>query len=204
MRNGSKSDEGPKRGRPRSFEEDEALARIAEVFWERGFDAASLDEISARSGVARPSLYSTFGNKEEMYLRSMELFAARIRAAIATDAEGLEATLMAVFDGLLSIYIDEGQRARGCLVLCTAPTGAAAQPAIGAALQRVIESIDAMFGEILRDAQTHGELAANLDLDARAVMLSSTVHSIALRARVGTPAAELRDLAARAVRLTVG
>src|SRR3954466_14833928 len=63
-----------RRGRPRAYEPDVALARALDVFWKDGFAATSLDDLSAATGMNRPSLYGAFGDKRELYKKSYESY----------------------------------------------------------------------------------------------------------------------------------
>ena len=59
-------------GRPRGFDVDAALDRAAEVFRTRGYDGASLDDLTAAMGIGRPSLYAAFGDKRKLFMRCLE------------------------------------------------------------------------------------------------------------------------------------
>jgi AcrR family transcriptional regulator len=62
------------RGRPREFDIDEALAAALRVFWARGYDGASLNDLTEAMGITRPSLYAAFGNKETLFCKSLDLY----------------------------------------------------------------------------------------------------------------------------------
>src|SRR5436305_11688626 len=64
-----------RRGRPRAYDREAALGAIRDVFWYRGFSASSLDDLAAAAGMSRPSLYGAFGDKREMYLATLQMFA---------------------------------------------------------------------------------------------------------------------------------
>src|SRR6185369_12537216 len=68
------------RGRPRSFDTETALERATEVFWRHGFQGASLAELTAATGLSKPSLYAAFGDKEALYLRCLQRYAERATA----------------------------------------------------------------------------------------------------------------------------
>src|SRR5258708_36292005 len=68
-----------RRGRPRAYEPEVALARALDVFWKEGFAATSLDELSAATGMNRPSLYGAVGDKREPYIKSYESYRDRAR-----------------------------------------------------------------------------------------------------------------------------
>src|SRR4051795_10461886 len=68
-----------RRGRPRAYEPEVALARALDVFWKEGFAAPSLDDLSAATGMNRPSLYGAFGDKREIYIKSYQSYRDRAR-----------------------------------------------------------------------------------------------------------------------------
>src|SRR5947209_6869980 len=68
-----------RRGRPRAYEPEVALARALDVFWKEGFAATSLDDLSAATGMNRPSLYGAFGDKRELYIKSYQSYRDRAR-----------------------------------------------------------------------------------------------------------------------------
>ena len=70
-----------RRGRPRAYEPEVALARALDVFWKEGFAATSLDDLSAATGMNRPSLYGAFGDKRELFIKSYQRYRADARAA---------------------------------------------------------------------------------------------------------------------------
>ena len=69
--------EPKRRGRPRAYQPEVALARALDVFWKEGFSATSLDDLSAATGMNRPSLYGAFGDKRELYIKSYESYRER-------------------------------------------------------------------------------------------------------------------------------
>src|SRR5258705_1747110 len=111
------------RGRPRSFDEREALQKAIRVFWAKGYDAVTVDDLVAGMGVARPSLYAVFGDKAALFMRSLRAY-----------AEGLGGRAMkallgppSVHDGIRALFAHavksattEGSPA-GCLLVCVAP-----------------------------------------------------------------------------------
>src|ERR1041384_4755004 len=71
-----------RRGRPRAYEPEVALARALDVFWKEGFAATSLDDLSAATGMNRPSLYGAFGDKRALYIKSYRSYRDEARAAM--------------------------------------------------------------------------------------------------------------------------
>ena len=70
------SEEKRGRGRPRSFDQTEALDAAVLVFWEKGFDGASIEDLTTAMGISRPSLYATFGNKRSLFIEAIDRYAA--------------------------------------------------------------------------------------------------------------------------------
>ena len=63
------------RGRPRSFDERDALEKATQVFWSKGYDGVTIDDLVAGMGVGRPSLYAVFGDKRTLFLRVLRAYA---------------------------------------------------------------------------------------------------------------------------------
>src|SRR5436853_4401141 len=88
------------RGRPRSFDEMEALERATQVFWSKGYDGVTIDDLVAGMGVGRPSLYAVFGDKRTLFLRVLRAYAEK-KGARAAKALLSPQTLRASLAGFL-------------------------------------------------------------------------------------------------------
>lgn len=204
MQSGTKKDGEAKRprGRPRAYEPDVALRQAADAFWRTGYAGTSLDDISAATGMNRPSLRAAFGDKHAMYLKALtdywELKFAVMRDALKGDAP-LKDALMRVYDAALGIYFSADGDARGCFVVGTAVTEALEDPEIRDIVMRGFRRLDADFEKRLKQARDAGELSKDADLTALALLASATMHSIAMRARAGATRKDLRKLAQKAV-----
>src|SRR5579885_126996 len=111
------------RGRPRSFDEGDALERAIRVFRSKGYDGATIDDLVAGMGVGRPSLYSVFGDKRTLFLRALRTYAARkgARAAKALfSPPTVRGALAGFFRHAVESATEEGS-APGCLLVCVAP-----------------------------------------------------------------------------------
>jgi AcrR family transcriptional regulator len=193
----------PRRGRPRAYDPQAALAKVRDTFWKAGYSGTSLDEISAATGMNRPSLYAAFGDKRALYLEALadywELTFASMRKALADD-RALDEALMRVYDGALSIYFSGDGRPRGCFVIGTAITEAISDADIRKSLAAGFRTFDTTFEARFRTAREKGELREDSDPAALALLATATMHTIAIRARSGTARAELRELARQAVK----
>src|SRR5882672_1662828 len=134
-------EEKKRRGRPRAYDAEQALAQATRAFWRAGFSGTSLDDLSAMTGMNRSSLYGAFGDKRALYLTTLEGYIARGRKGMeeALDFERpLQEVLMRMYDGALSLYMPEKGTARGCFLIGTAATEAVGDPA---ALARIASAV---------------------------------------------------------------
>src|SRR5271165_1673917 len=107
-------------GRPRSFDEVEALEKATQVFWSKGYDGVTIDDLVAGMGVGRPSLYSVFGDKRTLFLRVLKSYAEKkgVRAAKALfSPPTLRDSLAAFLRHVVETATEEGC-APGCLLIC--------------------------------------------------------------------------------------
>ncbi len=209
MRLGTKKDKAEKRprGRPRAYEPQTALRQAAEAFWKTGYAGTSLDDISAATGMNRPSLRAAFGDKHEIYVKALsdywELKFAAMRKAFETDGT-LSETLMRVYDAALSIYFSGDDQVLGCFVVGTAITEAPGNPEIQRIVADGFHALDADFEARFKQARGAGELKQDADPQALALLASATMHTMAIRARSGTSRENLRMLAQNAVKVICG
>jgi len=201
-----KSEKRP-RGRPRAYDPEAALRRAADAFWQGGYAGTSLDDLSAATGMNRPSLRAAFGDKHTIYLRALadywELKFAVMRVALASPGT-LPEVLMRVYDAALDIYFSGDEHVRGCFVVGTAVTEALGDPEIQDVITGGFRKLDGDFEARLRQARDAGELRGDADLEALAMLVSATMHTIAIRARAGASRKELTTLARKAIGVIAG
>jgi AcrR family transcriptional regulator len=196
-----------RRGRPRAYDPDAALARATAVFWDAGFAATSLDELAAATGMNRPSLYGAFGDKQALYCAALEHYRAQARAgmkaALAGDRPILDA-LRTVYRGALAMYLSGGKHPRGCFMVGTAVTEAVLDEAVRASLAEGLREIDAAFEARFRLARERGELSRDADPAALAKLASAILYFLSVRARAGEPRAVLEATAEAGIALICG
>ena len=194
-----------RRGRPRSFDPATALGPITDVFWDRGFDAASVDDLATAAGLNKPNLYGAFGDKRAMYRAALDGFRNTLTEAISSTLSGeraLAEELRQFFETAISVYA-AGDRSRGCLIMCTAPVASVTDSDVRAFLGAVIAQIDLAFTRRLEVAVSAGE-APRTAPTTLAPLLTALLQSLAIRARAGAPADDLRQIARDALDALVG
>lgn len=195
------------RGRPRAYDPEQALTTARDVFWQLGYAGSSLDDLSAATGMNRPSLYAAFGDKHALYLQTLERYTEASRqamtVALAADMP-LAQALRRVYDLALAMYLPVGRQARGCLLIGTAATQAVVDAKVRDRLGDGLRSFDRAFEIRLQQAQEQGELDAGAEPALLAKMASAILHSLALRSRAGDTRASLEATAAAGVELICG
>src|SRR6266850_5811014 len=160
-----------RRGRPRAYQPEVALARALDVFWKEGFAATSLDDLSAATGMNRPSLYGAFGDKRELYIKTYQSYRdrTRLRMAEVFSAElPLRTLLQRVYGIALDMYLSGEDGPRGCFTVMTATSEAVYDPVIRKLVLSGLNEMDRFFAHLFKAAQARGELAASANPDALA------------------------------------
>ncbi|MHC8381979.1 TetR/AcrR family transcriptional regulator [Pseudomonas sp. LB3P14] len=203
-----KTTEAKGRGRPRAYDPQTALLQALDVFWSTGYSGASLDSIATAAGMNRPSLYAAFGDKHALYIKALEQYwefaAAAMQEALTDNELTLSQALMRFYEGQLSIYFSGDGQPRGCFAIGTATTEAVEDSEIREVLSDRLSRLDADLETRLRAAIDSGELKGDVDPAALAVLASSILHSISIRARAGKSRAELTELVRSAVNVICG
>jgi TetR/AcrR family transcriptional regulator, copper-responsive repressor len=197
--------EPKKRGRPRAYDPATAVARAADTFWKAGYAGTSLDDLAEATGMNRPSLYAAFGDKRDLYLKTLEYYRDQARAlarAALADQPSLKVFLKRFYDKALELYLEGGPR--GCYSIGTAATVAAVDDAVRAFLAESMRSTDSFLKHQIEKAKERGEIARDADAAALAYLASATLHTVAVRSRAGLPRKELDALVAASIGVICG
>jgi AcrR family transcriptional regulator len=198
--------EPKRRGRPRAYQPEIALGKALDLFRKSGFAATSLDDLSAATGMNRPSLYGAFGDKRELYIKSYQRYRDDARAAmidIFREELPIRQRLQRIYAVALDIYLS-GESPRGCFTVMTAASEAVADPEIRGMVLEGFSQLDRAFASAFRFAKEKGELPASADPLALAQLASATIHTIAVRARAGVPRKELEAIVGGAIGVMIG
>ena len=196
-----------RRGRPRAYEPEVALGKALDLFRKGGFAATSLDDLSAATGMNRPSLYGAFGDKRELYIKSYQRYRDDARAAmldIFREEMPLRRRLERIYAIALDIYLSGEAGPRGCFTVMTAASEAIADPDIRAMVLEGLSELDKAFAVCFRRGKEKGELPESADPAVLAQLASATIHTIAIRARARVPRKELEAIVKGALDVLVG
>src|SRR6202030_932959 len=165
--------------RSKEFDEERALAAAMEVFWREGYENTSLEALMREMGIARQSLYDTFGDKRALYLKAMAFYRERTNSSLReslssapTVKEGFRRVLL----GLIAETRE--QHERGCLLLSANLERAVDDEEIAEFLQDNQAEVESIFTEALRRGRRNGELAGEQDSAALARFFVVTIQGM--------------------------
>jgi AcrR family transcriptional regulator len=189
------------KGRPREFDLDEALDRALRVFWRRGYEGATLPELTEAMGINRPSLYAAFGSKEELFRKALDRYAEGPAACLREALN--EPTARAVAEGLLEgaiAVVTDQRNPQGCLMVQGALTcGEAAESVRRELLARRVAG-EVAIRQRLERARADGDLPAEADPADLAGYLVTFMRGMAVQAAGGASREDLRRVAEMALR----
>lgn len=175
------------RGRPRSFDETGALEKATQVFWSKGYDGVTIDDLVAGMGVGRPSLYSVFGDKRTIFLRVLRAYAER-KGASAAKALLSPRSLRDSIAGFLRYAVEsatEKGSAPGCLIVCVAPLVDDAE--VRQFLKDAATAGVALVERRFCDGISAGEIPSDFPVAVRAIQVTDFARGLTMRAQIGTP-----------------
>jgi AcrR family transcriptional regulator len=188
-------------GRVRQFDADVALDRALGVFWARGYEGATLPELTKAMGINRPSLYAAFGNKEQLFRKALDRYQTGPMSFLAEALQEPTAhrAAEAILSGFIRMQRNRG-KARGCLIVSGALASGEEAETVRQELAQLRQSIVAVFRTRFERAVENGDLPEGTDCATLARYIATVLGGLAVQAASGTPEKELRRVAAMAMR----
>jgi AcrR family transcriptional regulator len=182
------------RGRPRTFDPDTALRQALDLFWERGYEGTSLNDLAEAMGIASASIYACFGSKEDLFRKVMMLYGTT-SGEPPRRALREQPTACAAIHEMLRATADEITRPdtpHYCMLILAAPTGAVENHAIREFLADLRRDMFTAIKDRLARGVTDGDLTASAaGLDAIARYYTTVVQGLSVQARDGADRGEL-------------
>jgi AcrR family transcriptional regulator len=188
-------------GRPREFDTDRALDRALKVFWRRGYEGASLPELTKAMRISRPSLYAAFGNKEALFRQAIDRYVDGPGAAVrdALSEPTARAVVERVFRAGVEMLADS-RNPRGCFLV----QGALACGDTADCLRREMAKRRDEFVIALRErferAIAEGDLTSDADPGDLARFVATVLHGMSVQASTGARRHELERVTQIALR----
>ncbi|MCX4098660.1 TetR/AcrR family transcriptional regulator [Nocardia sp. alder85J] len=188
----------PARGRPRTFDRDAALTAATHLFWERGYHATALSDLTTAMGIRSASLYQAFGDKQALFREAVATYAAVPGADFVTTALAQEPTARTAFARILrdaAHFYSDPSHPPGCLVITAATNITPQDTAVEEYLRGLRRANLEIFRDRLTTAAHDGELPAGTDTTALADYFAVVVQGMSQRARDGIDTAALAAVA---------
>ncbi|WP_433276961.1 TetR/AcrR family transcriptional regulator [Pseudonocardia xinjiangensis] len=183
-------------GRPRGFDVDEALERALRVFWEQGYEGASLSTLTGAMGISTTSMYSTFGNKEELFRKALDRYSEGPSAYLHRALD--EPTALGVASAILAgtiLTTTRPDNPHGCLgvqgALATSDSGRQVRDLLAAWRDDTCTLVRDRFARAVDD----GDLPPEVDPGLLARLVTTVAYGIAVQAASGVDQEELRAIA---------
>lgn len=183
------------RGRPKSFNDNEALERAMNLFWRVGYDATSLDALVGEMKIPRQSLYRTFGDKRGLFIRAIELYTNRMNESITQVllADGLAIDNINRVFQLWSERLTSADK-QGCMMQNTYSQSILADEDVAALIMAQQKRIPQALEEALKLGQQQGNI--NKSIDARAISrtITSSINGLFALSRTNLPNEFTKDV----------
>ena len=191
------------KGRPRKFDTDKALESAMLVFWRNGYEGSSLSELTAAMKINRPSLYGTFGDKEQLFLKAIERYLIDYGSkgvARLNEYDDIIEAIAAFFDSIVKQLTDP-QLPAGCLISnCSLECGDRFTE-IGRRLSQCHAATEEALYSRLELAQARGQISAAENIRALAQFFTMTMLGMGVMARTNPNSTAIRQLAKTALRV---
>lgn len=192
--------------RPREFDQEAVLNKAMELFWQKGYERTSIQDLVQHTGVHRGSLYDTFGDKNQLFLACLDRFreVSKDRAFSILEEEGNPRELLQrFFQKLIDIAMSDDTGRRGCLIANTAMELGAVDPIISFRIAAYTLDMEMSFYRFLMRAQQKGCLKTKNSVQEAARFLLSIRNGLYVLAKTVTDRKVLEDAAKVAVSVMV-
>lgn len=182
--------------RNKEFDTTEVLHKAMQVFGYYGYEGTSLQNLLDGLGIARQSLYDTYGTKRDLFIKAVKHYVEEKSSAVVVHLERTESVKKAIadiFQVIVTVLQDE-ERQKECLILYSAIDQVPHDPEIAAIFEKDRMILEKAFYEALLRAQTQGELSHNRDLQALARYLYHARYGLTQSAKLSEDPKLLEDI----------
>lgn len=186
--------------RKREFDETEALNQAMQLFWVQGYEKTSMEDLVTSMGIHRKSIYDTFGNKHELFIRALEHYKITVGQQLHQYIENENTALgkiKALFDYAM---INNLEQAKGCLIVNTGVELSPHDKAISEIVLTNFHETESVIFQLLQQGQNCGEFSSGLDLG----VATQFVHNALIGIRVQLKTTDDREKLLSIIDMTLG
>ncbi|MBT2439346.1 TetR/AcrR family transcriptional regulator [Streptomyces sp. ISL-36] len=190
--------------RTKEFDPDAALQAALELFWRRGYEATTMSDLVEHLGIGRASIYATFGNKHELYVKAMDRYARANNPALTaelSEPDSALAAVRAVVRRFAAEAATDEVRLAGCFITNTAAELGPHDATVARRVELSWEQVETLLHSALVRARAQGGLPADRDPQALARMLLVLMQGIRLVGKASSDPTRVRDAAEQALTL---
>jgi AcrR family transcriptional regulator len=185
-----------KMGRPLKFDKNEALAAAINVFWSKGYEGSSMKDLTSAMGINAPSLYSTFGDKHQLYLQAIDSYTSNDDCGplVAFESEdNIKQAVQAFFKSALEYATTNESGIQGCFLSTCVSTSAGTVDGAKSRLKQAIKQTDIRLAARFESEKDKGNIPKSFPSLKRAQLMFDLRQGYVLRARAGISIEEMND-----------
>jgi TetR/AcrR family transcriptional repressor of nem operon len=189
--------------RSKQFDERQALVSAMLVFWEKGYEGTSINDLEQAMGLKRTSIYNAFGNKSAIFERVMSCYKESVMSGLfaAMDAApNIKEGVRRLLNGALDIHFDE-ENPGGCLVVLSLMESSQHDEQSLASMQQTIQDLKTALQARLNKAKKSGELSKDLDAGSTATTIATTMTGMMVMGKANFTRASLKKTVNQVVSL---
>ena len=187
--------------RPREFDIEETLTKALDAFWLRGYEATSMSDLMAATGLAKGSLYSGYGDKKSLFMQALESYLSRanvsLSEAAASNSSGRE-TLEMIFASVIDMSTCDGVR-RGCFSVNSTNELAPHDADVRDRLHQNTQQKEMTIAIVIRRGIMDGSLRKDLDPEIAASYVTTVMNGLQVRGKLGLTKQQANDTVAMAI-----
>lgn len=187
--------------RSKDFDEKEVLNKATDLFWHKGYNATSMQDLVDGLGISRSSLYDTYGDKHTLFIKALESYQCESSAKIceiARDGEPAKVTIKHILQFIINNLLGD-QKQKGCFMVNAEVEVAPHDEVVSQMISNNDQQVEESFYNVIKKGQDNGEISTAKDARALARFISNTVKGIQVTAKSTTDRAVFDDIISLAI-----
>lgn len=182
--------------RPREFDADEALGHVMRVFWDRGYQGSTFEDLTKAADVRKQSLYGVFGDKRSLFLKSLALYRQQTLSTARKVVSGAGSPLEGIARLMRYAARPSGPKdgPSGCLMANTALELGRSDSDVAAELKKMFRATEEILAAAVKKGQERGEITTRFDSAAIAQSLANTINGLRILQNTGATAHHLKSV----------